>query len=448
MTVDGTGVDTPEAITPIEPVGRDRPAVRIPRPARLAVPAVVAIILAVALVRSVAVPGGDPSSPGAGAAAATAPASPGASLGAAALATPDPTPGPVLGIADAPLPLTREVFGFLPYWKMDAKTVAGLRYDSLSTLALFGIGIGRSGALNTKANGYRAYTGATAAKITDAAHAKGVRVVPTFQLFDSKSELPTMKAFLASDAAQKKFIAAAIALMKERKADGAVLDFEPLPESLAGQFATFAAAFRDAIHAKDKKAHLTVALHQAATDTTIATIAPAVDRIFVMAYDYHWLGSPSAGAVAPLDGPGGDVRLTLLRFIEGAGRAKVILGVPYFGYDWPIAFKGPGATVRTPAKTYGGVWSVGYSAVLDFLRKHPSIKVHWDPTAASPYFTYHDTKKDTDRQAWYESSRSLAAKYALAKAAGIAGVGVWTLGMDTGRSELWTLLRTSFGKMR
>lgn len=447
MTFDPTGTGVPEDPT-TEPAGLRRPVAGIPRIARLAVPAIVAVVIAVTLVRGLAAPADGAIGHDAANSAGAASASPSASLGAAALATEDPAPGPVVGRADAPLPLAREVFGFLPYWKMDAKTVAGIRYESLSTLALFGIGIGKSGALNTKTNGYRTYTGPTAARITDAAHAKGVRVVPTFQLFDNKSGLPTMKAFLASEAAQKKFIAAALALMKERKADGAVLDFEPLPESLASPFATFAGRFRDAIHARDHKAHLTVALHQAATDATIAEIAPAVDRIFVMAYDYHWRGSESAGAVAPLDGPGGDVRLTLLRFVEGAGRAKVILGVPYFGYDWPIAFKGPGALVRTPSKDYGGIWSVGYTAALDFLKKHPSVKAQWDPTTASPYFTYHDTKKDTDRQVWYENARSLAAKYALVNGAGVAGVGIWTLGMDTGRGELWTLLKTSFGKKK
>jgi spore germination protein YaaH len=235
-------------------------------------------------------------------------------------------------------------------------------------------------------------------------------------------------------------------LVHARHADGAVLDFEPLPERLSAPFAAFAADFGRALHVKDATSRLTVTLHQAASDAQIAEIGASVDRIFVMAYDYHWLGSQSAGPVAPLDGPGGDVRITLQRFIEGAGAAKVILGVPYFGYDWPIAFTGPGAAVRAPASKNGGAWSVGYAAVVDFLRKHPSVKVQWDPAAASPYVTYRDSKHDTDRQVWYEDARSIGAKYALARSAGVAGVGIWSLGMDAGRSELWGLIRTTFGK--
>ena len=444
MSVEGPAAPTTLTAS-TEPLPAGPPAVRRGRAlGRIALPAAGVLLVALLVARSVVLPSADPGPIGPSPAAPT-PSTPVAFgppvVGAAAVVD----PGPVLGLDDAPLPLSREVFGFLPYWKMDAKSIAGLRYDLLSTIAIFGVGITRSGALDTTTNGYRAFTGPTAAKVTAAAHAKKALVVPTFQLFDTPKAV-TMTRFLGDAKAQKKFIAQAVALIKARGADGAVLDFEPLPERLAAPFAAFASDFRHALRAKDATARLTVTLHQAASDTQIAAIAGSVDRIFVMAYDYHWLGSQSAGPVAPLDGPGGDVRLTLLRFIEGAGARKVILGVPYFGYDWPIAFTGPGAAVRTPVSKNGGAWSVGYAGVVDFLKKHPSVKVQWDPTAASPYFTYHDTKHKTDRQAWYENARSIGAKYALAKAAGVAGVGIWALGMDTGRSELWSLITSNFRK--
>ena len=353
MATDGPLTDhvTTEPLS--APAAAARPTVRRGRTLpRLALPLVATLVLTVILARSVALPnvGPGPIDPSPATPIASAPvvADP-AVVGAPAQAG----PGPVLGLSDAPLPLTQEVFGFLPYWQMTATSVAGLRYDLLSTIAIFGIGIKRTGAPDTTGRGYAAYTSTRAAQITDRAHAKGVRVVPTFQLFDS-GKLSTMTGFLHDRAAQKKFIAAAVALMHARHADGAVLDFEPLPERLSAPFALFAADFGRAIRARDPKAQLTVTLQQAASDTQIAAVAGVVDRIFVMAYDYHWVGSPVAGAVAPLDGPGGDVRLTLLRFLEGAGRARIILGVPYFGYDWPIAFPGPGAAVRAPVSKNGG----------------------------------------------------------------------------------------------
>jgi hypothetical protein len=436
MTSDGREAGTADAPTP-EPTGRDRPPSRIPVPVRVAVPAIAALLLAAILLPGMAgtVAGpGDTPSPAPSAAATPSPAR-------ATVAW--PTPGPVLGRGGERLPLTHEVFGFLPYWLLDAQVVDDLRYDQVSTIALFGVGIAKNGALRTKLPGYRAYTGELAADLTERAHAAGVRVVPTFQLFD-RGDLPTMTAFLGDPKAQETFIGAALDLMESRKADGAVLDFEPLPDRLSASFALFAADFAAAIRAADPDAHLTVALHQNASDAQVATIAPVVDRLFVMAYDYHWRGSAVAGAVAPLSGPGGDVTATVARFVEAAGPAKTILGVPYFGYDWPVAFQGPGADVSMPLADFGGSWSVGYDAALDFLDRNGGVEPRWDPTTSSPWFTYRDAKHDTYRQVWYEDARSLAAKYDLAREAGVAGVGIWALGMDAGRSELWDLLRDAF----
>jgi spore germination protein YaaH len=433
---------TAEALAPVPP-GRGRRPVRIPRSVRLAVPLLAVALVGLVLAQGIAGPAGGAPTAGVETADASPASPPGSPGGTSAAATPVVTPGPVTGRAGALLPLSREVFGFLPYWTLDDDTADALRYDHLSTIAFFGIGIRKNGSLTTKLPGYRAYTSENAARITERAHAAGVRVVPTFQLFD-KGTLPNMTAFLGDRDAQAAFVGAALDLMAERGADGAVLDFEPLPARLTASFAVFAADFARAIHARDPGTHLTVTLHQGASDTQVATIAAAVDRIFVMAYDYHWRGSASAGPVAPIDGPGGDVRTTLDRFVESAGPAKVILGVPYFGYDWPVAFQGPGATVSTPVADNGGSWSVGYSAATDFLAKHPTVTSEWDPIASSPYFTYRDAKKDTYRQVWYEDERSIAAKYALADEAGVTGIGIWALGMDRGRDDLWDVIRATF----
>jgi hypothetical protein len=63
------------------------------------------------------------------------------------------------------------------------------------------VGIKATGALDTAWVGYKEYVGDNAAAVTNAAHDRGVRVVPTFQLFDSGT-LPKMTAFLHSGAAQ------------------------------------------------------------------------------------------------------------------------------------------------------------------------------------------------------------------------------------------------------
>ena len=44
-----------------------------------------------------------------------------------------------------------------------------------------------------------------------------------------------------------------------------------------------------------------------------------------------------------------------------------------------------------------------------------------------------------------EDTRSLGIKYDFAKANRLAGIGIWALGFDHGRTELWTLLKDKFG---
>src|SRR5438046_6758701 len=44
--------------------------------------------------------------------------------------------------------LSQQVYGYLPYWELNRGTVASLRYDLLTTIALFGIGIDGDGSLD------------------------------------------------------------------------------------------------------------------------------------------------------------------------------------------------------------------------------------------------------------------------------------------------------------
>ena len=161
----------------------------------------------------------------------------------------------VTGIA----PLEKQVYGYLPYWRLDAGTADRLDYDLVSTIALFGLGIKKDGNIDMAWRGTQAYLSDDAAAVTNAAHAKGVRVVPTFQLFDSGT-LPDMKAFLHSKAAQSRFIQQALALMDRRSADGANFDFEPMPSTLVARLRVSSSpSFRTAMVKQFPKAKLVVA---------------------------------------------------------------------------------------------------------------------------------------------------------------------------------------------
>jgi spore germination protein len=331
--------------------------------------------------------------------------------------------------------LSHEVYGYLPYWRLNAGTAAQLDYDLVSTIAFFGLGIKATGDIDMDWRGTVAYLGSDARAVTNAAHAKGVRVVPTFQLFDGGS-LAKMTAFLGSSAAQDRFIAQALALMARRSADGANFDFEPMPASLTPQYLAFLDRFDTAMDARFPGATLVNASSAGAPSALISGLVPIVDRQFVMTYNYRWTGSTVTGAIAPLDHASRNVKIHMNRFMAYAPKETLILGVPWYGYDWPVTSAAPNATVRADKTKYGAVKSVTYASARAFLAAHPEVVRNYDALEGSSFYTYWDSSKATYRQVYFEDEQSAAAKYEYAITTGFAGVGMWTLANDADYTEM------------
>ncbi len=325
--------------------------------------------------------------------------------------------------------VSHEVYGYLPYWRVDAGTVERLDYSTISTIAFFAVPIRRSGVLDARAAGYHAYVSPAAAAVTNAAHQRGVRVVPTFQLFD-RGSLLTLRTFLGSGRAQERFIAAALALMIRRHADGANLDVEPVPDALAPAFARFVGRFARAVHRRLPGAQVVVALGASASGAAISAIGRAADRLFIMGYDYHWQGSTIPGPVAPLWRGSMTVADTVARYARHVPVRKLILGVPAYGYSWPIVSAAARPRVRANPARYGGVRGVPFASALAFLAAHRSIVVHATPDGS--WFRYWNEAERTWREVHFEDARSMRSKFRFAIARGLAGVGMWTLDADSG----------------
>jgi spore germination protein YaaH len=343
-----------------------------------------------------------------------------------------------------PRALTRVVYGYLPYWRLDDAIAGRLQYDLLSTIAFFGLGIKKDGTIDTAWRGYTAYLSDNAVAVTNAAHARGVRVVPTFQLFDSSS-LTKMSAFLSSPTAQGRFIAQALDLMERRSADGASLDFEPLPDRIAPAYLAFVARFGTAMKARFPNAQLTVATSAGAGLVLTTGLHPLVDLMFVMTYNYRWSGSGIAGPIAALDNTTRTVKIHIGRFLaRGVPASKLVIGIGYYGYDWPVRANVPYATVRRDRAAYGGVWSVTYGSVMAWLVAHPAVVRYEDTVQGSGWFTYRDSTHKTWREVYFEDEQSAAAKDDYAIAQNLAGIGIWTLGNDGGYAALWNVIRSKF----
>ncbi len=141
--------------------------------------------------------------------------------------------------------------------------------------------------------------------------------------------------------------------MVRRSADGANFDFEPMPQSLSLDYAKFLAKFKTAMLKQFPTAKLVVATSAGAPYTLIDGIEPIVDQMLVMTYNYRWSGSTMTGAIAPLDNTTRTVKLHIARYLKHVPPSKVIMGVPYYGYDWPVTSDDPNATVNKPVVQVG-----------------------------------------------------------------------------------------------
>jgi spore germination protein YaaH/putative cell wall-binding protein len=358
-----------------------------------------------------------------------------------------------------PLPngLQREVLGFLPYWKLDTTTRASLRLDLLSTIAYFSIGVQPNGYLargsaSVPTSGWAGWTSPAMTEIINSAHARGVRVVPTITMMAWDYDYTDMEALLTSSTYRSRLAADIVTMVRDRRADGVNIDFEPVPSSLRSQFTAFVRQVKKALVDARVGSYVTVdTMAGAATwatgyDVAGLTASGGADALMVMAYDFHYGGSSRAGGVAPIESDhifaAGDA---LRDHLEDVSPRKLIWGVPYYGRAWNTTSAAVNAPVRSPSQSvaFSYHWDDGGTpAGGKILAKRHGRK--WDATGQVPWFVFWDAGSGGYRQGYYDDPTSLRVKYDLVNGNELAGIGIWSLGMDTGVSDLWNVLEDRF----
>jgi spore germination protein YaaH len=197
--------------------------------------------------------------------------------------------------------------------------------------------------------------------------------------------------------------------------DGVNLDLENVPPEDRVSLSTFVGDVSDAVHARGKT--VTIAVPATTHDVPenswagafdLATLGRLCDAVIVMAYDQHWSTS-APGPVAAL--PWVE---DVIRYAAGeVGRHKVLLGLAFYGYDWPQRGRGVGVSMR--------------EAMKRALRR--KAQVRWDQDARVPYFT------TTTRTVYFENARSIEHKLDLATRYGLAGIAAWRLGQEL--DDVW-----------
>ncbi|MGE5042350.1 MAG: glycosyl hydrolase family 18 protein [Candidatus Levyibacteriota bacterium] len=348
--------------------------------------------------------------------------------------------------------MSKETMAFLPYWRLSDIKFA--RLDLLTEVNYFSLSVDKDGNFVTVVNGK-----------TDPGwliwNTTGVKdLIAKTQIMGGKFSVTVattrnkiIESILQNKKAQGNLIANILKQVQDRHLDGVTIDFEydgKPDNTIINEFSFFSRDLKDAL----SKTHTSLSLALLPLSARepglfhLPALVPFYDRFIGMSYDYYALGSDIAGPVAPMKGFKEnkfffDVETTYEDYLKFIPRNKLIMGIPYYGYDWAVE---RGSKIQS--KTLPSNDPNSYAAVISYarFREDKDLKkdqCFWDDYALSPWCWYTDDKK-IDHQVWFEDNRSIAEKYKYAKKSNFAGIAIWTLGYDKQYPDLWQVLDKTF----
>lgn len=221
------------------------------------------------------------------------------------------------------------------------------------------------------------------------------------------------------------------AVVSEKGYRGVDIDFEFILAEDRDYFTEFVRQMADALHSIGRTISVALAPKTSAEQPGLLyegkdypALGAIADYVLLMTYEWGYKYGPNM-AVAPLN----KVREVVEYAVSEIPSEKIHLGIPNYGYDWPLPF------VRdvTAARTIGNV-----EAVQIAIRNNAVIQ--YNEKAQSPYFRY--TQDGIEHEVWFEDVRSIQAKFGLIKEYGLQGAGYWQI-MRWWRAN-WLLLEDNF----
>ena len=198
---------------------------------------------------------------------------------------------------------------------------------------------------------------------------------------------------------------------------GLDVDFEYLDRDLAEEYAAFITALRQRLNPKGIPVLVALAPKPSASQQGLlyeahdyALLGEAANAVLLMTYEWGYRYGPPM-AVAPMP----QVRRVLDYALTEIPREKIFLGVPTYGYDWPLPYE----RGKTQAL------SISPLEALRLARQY-GAEIQYDTAAEAPYF-YYTAADGVAHVVWFEDARASLAKFSLAQERGLQGVGLWNL---------------------
>ncbi len=140
-------------------------------------------------------------------------------------------------------------------------------------------------------------------------------------------------------------------------------------------------------------------------------LGAAADRALMMTYEWGYTYGPPM-AVAPIN----SVRQVVEYGVTQIPVQKLLLGIPNYGYDWPLPF----VQGETRATTIGNVEAVE-------IARQSGVPIQYDEVSQAPFFHYYHPDNGQEHEVWFEDARSVQAKARLVNQYGLYGIGIWQI---------------------
>jgi len=250
--------------------------------------------------------------------------------------------------------------------------------------------------------------------VTQWAQARRVRVLARFDCQSAAA----IDAILNDPTTRASTLDGLVGLVSRYGYDGISLDLEAGAAGNRAALTSFVADLGRRLHAMGRLLSMAVSPKAADSPThprsgifDYPALVANVDWIFVMNWGVHWATS------AP--GPIADIAWAAANADYVASmpqRQKWILGAPMYGFDWTGA--GGAGNEATPLE---------YADIRALIARVGATP-RYDAAAQESTFTY--SAGGQTHTVWYLDAQAIGQRFALAKARGLGGVGVWHLGTE------------------
>ena len=294
----------------------------------------------------------------------------------------------------------------------------------------------------------------------DKARDLGLRVVPS--IVNRGFSREAVLAAIGTPDARRAHIDAILGLVRTNGYDGIDLDYETFAFSDGSSswaqtrpnWVAFVEELAAALHAEGKLLSVTVPpMYDADYDSSsgywvydYAAVGKHVDLLRIMAYDYS-VGSP--GPIAPL----GWVQKVAAFAPTQLPGSKVQLGIPVYGRNWYTGKTGKcpvGQEIKTSnySMTAGNALSslAGDGVAPSQITRDASsgeLTVSYSITYKGLDAKGEKTECAVSRKAFFADATSVADRVRVARAAGLAGAALWTIGGES--ADQWPAVRKAVG---